>query len=126
MKAGESGVFTIRLRPTAQGPVSQRLKVSESEVVSNELVFEGFVTAPDIHVLSGATIDFGKQRKNRTSKPLTATISNTGDAALKIESCIVGPAPIYSIPQSDCAVQVEFNQKTSIRVYFRPAALAAC
>ena len=117
--AGASCVVNVTFTPTAVGPRSGGVTITDNATGSpHVVVLNGQGTVP-IAVLSPASAAFGSQRVGTTTAPQTITLSNTGSAPLTVAS-IVASGDFAQI--NTCGGSVGTGATCVVSVTFTPTA----
>src|SRR5437868_1733505 len=129
LAAGGNCTINVTFTPTALGARTGTLSLGDNAAGSPQTVaLSGNGTGPGVG-LAPTSLDFGNQLLTTTSAPMTVTLTNTGLAALTIDSF---PAPRdfparrssdLACPTSPTALAAGGN--CTINVTFTPAALGA-
>src|SRR5437588_532616 len=86
LAAGANCTIDVTFTPTASGARSGTLSLADNAAGSPQMVpLSGTGTVP-YATLSRSSLDFGNQLLTTTSAPMTVTLTNTGTAALTINS----------------------------------------
>jgi FtsP/CotA-like multicopper oxidase with cupredoxin domain len=116
--------ITLTFKPTAIGARSAGLTVTSSDPVNPTVTSQltGTGTAP-VAVVSPTSLAFGNQKQQKTSTPLTVTLSNTGTAPLTINSIVIGGtnAGDFAISSNTCGASLAAGSNCTLNVTFRPA-----
>jgi FtsP/CotA-like multicopper oxidase with cupredoxin domain len=98
---GRSCSMNVRFSPTAIGVRTATLTITDADATSPQTVsLTGTGVAP-VAVVSPTSIDFGTQAVGTPSAPSPITLSNTGNAALVINSINIGGANTGSFSQTN-------------------------
>src|SRR5439155_1329178 len=86
LAAGANCTINVTFTPTASGARTGTLSLADDAGVSPQIMpLSGNSTSP-YATLSRSSLDFGNQPLATTSAPMTVTLTNTGAAALTINS----------------------------------------
>jgi hypothetical protein len=121
LTSGASCQMTVTFRPTAGGPVSGYLQVTDDATGSPQSVtLSGTGIAPAAVSLSPSTLTFAPQVIGITSAAQTVTLTNTGNASLSISSIAASQpfAQTNNCPSSlaggaNCTISVTFTPQNS-------------
>ena len=121
LAGGASCQITVAFKPTASGPVSGVLQITDTASGSPQSVtLNGTGVAPAAVSLSTSSLSFGSQLVATTSAVQTVTLTNTGGASLSISSIATGQpfAQTNNCPASlaggaSCTVSVTFTPQAS-------------
>jgi hypothetical protein len=120
LAAGASCRYTLRFRPTAIGPRSAALSISNSDVAGPQAIaLSGNGVAPGV-VLSPSALTFSSAL-NVTSAAQTVTLTNSGTATLTINNVTLGGTnPNQFARVNGCGATLAVGASCTISVTFRP------
>src|SRR5205807_1648527 len=129
LAAGGNCTINVTFTPTASGARTGTLSVADNAGGSPQIImFSGNGTAPVVG-LAPTSLDFGNQLLATTSAPMTVTLTNTGTAALTINSFVAygdsAAMCTVSLPGALPISTLAASGNCTINVTFTPAALGA-
>jgi sugar lactone lactonase YvrE len=125
LTAGGSCSIAVNCSPSATGPLSAQLVVGFSSFPSQSVALSCVGTGP-VPLLTPSTIDFGSVPAGTTSAAISATLSNTGNQALSIESVTIVNASAAGFAQTNaCGSSLAAGASCSIAVTCSPTTSGA-
>src|SRR5207302_223066 len=129
LAAGANCTIDVTFTPTASGARTGTLSLGDNAAGSPQTVaLSGNGTGPGVG-LTPTSLDFGNQLLTTTSAPMTVTLTNTGTAALTINSFAAsGDFAATSTGASACPMSpttLAAGGNCTINVTFTPTALGA-
>jgi len=122
LSAGGSCTINVTFRPTANGPQSGTLTISDNGQASPQTVpLSGTGIAPSVS-LSVSSLALGQQLIRTTSASKSVTLSNTGKGPLNITSI---KATGDFGQSNNCGTSVAAGAKCTINVTFKPTGTGA-
>ncbi|MGH9537614.1 MAG: choice-of-anchor D domain-containing protein, partial [Terriglobales bacterium] len=121
--AAASCTISVRFTPSATGPRSASLSITDNAAGSPQTVtLTGMGTGPAVNLLP-TSLSFGNQALNTTSAAKTVTLTNTGTATLNIAGYIfTGTNPTNFSQTHTCGTTLVAGASCTISVTFRPSA----
>jgi len=121
--AGASCQMSVAFTPTANGPVSGLLQVTDTAGGSPQSVsLGGTGITPAVVSLSTSSLNFGSQLVATTSVPLLVTLTNTGGTSLNISSISTSASFAQT---NNCPATLAGGANCTISVTFKPQASGA-
>ena len=119
---GRSCRVNVAFVPTTTGVLTGTLTITDSDVTSPQIVTLTGTGVQAAVSLSSLSHNFGTQARRTTSLPFTFTLSNTGTAALTINSITLGGANPnqFAIQSRTCTNTLAAGSSCSINVVFSP------
>jgi hypothetical protein len=125
LNARQNATFNVKFAPTVGGSVTGTISIITNAwgpTISISLSGTGTGTAP-VDGLSPTSLAFGNQPVGTTSTAQTATLSNTGNAALSITSLVLAGTNASNFAQTNtCGSSVAAGANCTISVTFTPSA----
>ena len=123
LAGGASCQISVAFKPTASGPVSGVLQITDTASGSPHSVqLSGTGVAPAAVSFSASSLSFGTQLVTTTSAAQAVTVTNTGGASLSINS-IATSQPFAET--NNCPASVAGGASCTINVTFTPQASGA-
>jgi hypothetical protein len=125
LPAGANCTFDVTFTPTAVGPRSASLAVTDNASGSPQTVsLTGTGISGPLVSLSPASLTFSQENVGTTSGAESVTLSNTGNASLSISGIAIGGANPGDFAQtSTCGTSVAAGANCTISVTFTPTAV---
>jgi FtsP/CotA-like multicopper oxidase with cupredoxin domain len=119
---GRSCRANVVFAPTTTGVLTGALTITDSDVTSPQVVTLTGTGVQAAVTLSPTSHLFGNQARRTTSAPFTFTLSNTGTAALTINSIALGGANAnqFAIQSRTCTNTLAAGSSCNINVVFSP------
>jgi FtsP/CotA-like multicopper oxidase with cupredoxin domain len=120
---GRSCRVNVAFVPTTTGVLTGTLTITDSDVTSPQIVTLTGTGVQATVTLSPTSHNFGTQARRTTSAPFTFTLSNTGTAALTINSITLGGAnpTQFAIQSRTCTNTLAAGSSCNINVVFSPS-----
>jgi hypothetical protein len=120
---GRSCRVNVAFVPTTTGVLTGTLTITDSDVTSPQIVTLTGTGVQAAVALSPTSHNFGTQARRTTSAPFTFSLSNTGTAALTINSITLGGAnpTQFAIQSRTCTNTLAAGSSCSINVVFTPS-----
>ena len=123
LAGGASCQITVAFKPTASGPASGILQITDTASGSPHSVsLSGTGIAPAAVSLNASNLSFGPQLVATTSAAQTVTLTNSGGASLSISSIATGQPFAQT---NNCPVSLAGGASCTISVTFTPQASGA-
>ncbi|MBZ5565010.1 MAG: choice-of-anchor D domain-containing protein [Acidobacteriia bacterium] len=123
LAGGASCTINVTFTPTAAGPLVGSLIIFSNSIGGSpvQVPLSGTGIVP-IAGVSPTSLTFANQKVNTTSAPQTVTLSNTGTAALTINSIAIGGTnPRDFSRTTTCGASLAAKSSCTISVTFRPS-----
>jgi Cep192 domain 4/HYDIN/CFA65/VesB-like, Ig-like domain len=119
---GRSCRINVAFVPTTTGVLNGTLTITDSDVTSPQVVSLTGTGVQPVASLSPTSHNFGTVARRTTSSPFTFTLSNTGTAALTINSINLGGANAnqFAIQSRTCTNTLAVGSSCNINVVFSP------
>jgi len=117
LDAGASCLLTVDFTPTVDGPESGTLTVTDTASV-HTIPLAGTGLGNAAISFTPAALVFGNTTVNSASAPLTATLRNTGNAAIALNPPTVSGD--FQIASTDCDTTLAAGASCSVNVIFAP------
>jgi Abnormal spindle-like microcephaly-assoc'd, ASPM-SPD-2-Hydin len=125
LNAGTNCTINVTFTPTAGGSRSASVTITDNAAGSPQsvaLTGTGVVPGPAV-TLSPTSVSFGNQATGTTSAAQTVTLTNSGTAALTINSIAVSGTNASDFAQTNnCPASLNVNANCTINVTFTPTA----
>ena len=115
--------MNVAFVPTTTGVLTGTLTITDSDVTSPQIVTLTGTGVQAIASLTPTSHTFQNQTRRTTSAPFTFTLSNTGTAALTINSITLGGAnpTQFAIQSRTCTNTLAAGSSCNINVVFSPS-----
>jgi hypothetical protein len=128
LNAGASCDISVTFSPTATGSFTAQLSVSDSAAGAPQTVAlsgTGIAPAAPVAQVTPSSLNFGSVVSGSTSAVQAVTVTNTGNAALTINSiAIAGTNPSDFAETNTCGVTLSSGASCTVSVSFTPASAA--
>ncbi|HEV2177329.1 MAG TPA: choice-of-anchor D domain-containing protein [Terriglobia bacterium] len=118
---GASCTVSVVFKPKVTGAINANLNFTLNSMPSFVSVALSGTGVQPVASLTPSTLNFGSVTVGTTSPPMTATLSNTGTAALTITSINTNKL-YYQISSNMCGTSLGIGQSCSIMITFKPSA----
>jgi hypothetical protein len=123
---GASCSINVVFNPGVSGPASATLSICAGNGLSTQTVALGGTGIALSYSVSANSLTFAAQVLNVPSAPMTVSLTNTGQAALSIQSLALSSGTSQPFSQTNnCGTSIAVGASCSINVVFNPAVSGA-
>lgn len=116
-----SCTVTVTFDPTAVGPVSGTVTITDNAVTASQTISLSGIGAPTPTYVFPSTLDFGSQQLGLPSPAQTVTLANASNQPLLIRKILASPHQYAQtnkcgaslVPGASCSIEVNFTPSTT-------------